>query len=267
MKILKSKQKRAFTLIELLVVIAIIAILAGMILPALSKAKEKAARTACVGNYKQILLAMIMYSNDSDDGMPWPNWGAPGESHSTGWLFSYDYGNRIAKRVNTRDELDISLVTNYHTGLYWPYLKSPKVYQCPKDKPDLRKGSTWLNRPNQLSTYVMNGAVCDYGDRDKSFKHSSFKPTDYVLWEPDATMDEDGRSTSVYNDASSFPDPDSGEGIRAWHGNGGIIGNFSGSSLFITRKEFDTEGRYGPSKLWCSPGVKWGGRSSEGTRN
>ena len=94
LKHMKHKPILAFTLIELLVVIAIIAILAGMLLPALSKAKERGRRTVCINNVKTFTLASLMYADDHDRKLPQASAGHPPYygTHSFRDIFNKNYG-------------------------------------------------------------------------------------------------------------------------------------------------------------------------------
>src|SRR5439155_14777011 len=129
-----------FTLIELLVVIAIIAILAAMLLPALSRAKCKAQGIGCLSNTKQTTLAWIMYSTDNNDKLVSnPGWVDTG---NTGSYMSWSSDPRVIATAPLLDA-DNSLLAGY--------LKSVGIYKCPGDNfksPDNlgpRTRSTGLN--------------------------------------------------------------------------------------------------------------------------
>jgi prepilin-type N-terminal cleavage/methylation domain-containing protein/prepilin-type processing-associated H-X9-DG protein len=120
---LSKHPQHAFTLIELLVVIAIIAILAGMLLPALSKAKAKAQSLSCANNLRQLQLAWLVYKDDFDDRLP-PSITGLDRGQYINWPGSWALGS-------ARRDVD---KTNIEAGVLYPYSRSVPIHRCPSDR-------------------------------------------------------------------------------------------------------------------------------------
>ncbi|EEF58337.1 prepilin-type N-terminal cleavage/methylation domain-containing protein [Pedosphaera parvula] len=152
-----SRLGAGFTLIELLVVIAIIALLAGLLLPALSRAKSQGASASCMNNLKQMEVCFHLYTLDFSDTMP-PN------------NFVYDIlsGQPIDSGISWCTNLapfDTNLA-GIENGMLYQYNRSAAIYHCPADKSLVRTpGGTTLGQ-QRLRSYNMSQSINGYPDYD-----------------------------------------------------------------------------------------------------
>jgi prepilin-type N-terminal cleavage/methylation domain-containing protein/prepilin-type processing-associated H-X9-DG protein len=137
----KKHERAGFTLIELLVVIAIIAILAGLLLPVLAKARTKAQGIQCLNNLNQLSLSWIMYADDNADKIPPNNINATDYAKTwvRGWL---DYATPVPDNTN------IVYLMRSHL---WPYHQTLATWRCPADKSMSRHGGSLYPRVRSVS--------------------------------------------------------------------------------------------------------------------
>jgi prepilin-type N-terminal cleavage/methylation domain-containing protein len=154
-----------FTLIELLVVVAIIGMLAALLLPVLSKAKERGQRIKCVNNERQLALSWQLYASDNGDRLV-PNSGlgngrdiVPGSAWVDGAFF------------RPAEAIDVNLLLDPRRAMFAPYLRTPDVYVCPTDQREFKVG---LNTVRRVRSYELNAYANSMGTLDRRLS-TSFK--------------------------------------------------------------------------------------------
>ncbi len=257
-----SGNARAFTLIELLVVIAIIAILAAMLMPVLTAAKQRSQVTVCINNMRQLGMAFHMYSADNSDEVVYPNWGP--NNKIQGWLYQGPQAalnTALTLPAGQKGPLGTSQACPpmnmsspnvqkyvYKANAFGSYIGNAGIHWCPAENAASKTspwyqnvflaspGGTTVSGNDIYCSYIMNGALVSFPDPQTQnpvdlqlYKLSNlhFRADCVAMWEP---QDVGG----AFNDGSSKADEADGGEPSNRHVHGCVVLRLDGGTELQT---------------------------------